>query len=68
MEVHNYTIVYRPEPEGGYTVWAPRLEGCVSYGETKEIARQNIKEAIELFIESLENDGNHSWLIIVLML
>lgn len=40
--------------EGGYVVYCPSLPGCVSQGETLEEAIANIREAIELYIESLE--------------
>jgi len=42
--------------EGGYTVIVPSLPGCISEGETKEEAIKNIKEAIELYLEPVEDD------------
>ena len=42
---------------GGYTVTVPLLPGCISEGDTKEEALANIKEAIELYMESLQADG-----------
>ncbi len=47
-----------PQPEGGYTVYVPNLPGCVSEGESREEALAMIKEAIELYLESLEADGD----------
>ena len=41
---------------GGYTVIVPSLTGCISEGETKEEAIKNIKEAIELYLEPVEDD------------
>lgn len=43
--------------EGGYTVEVPSLPGCVSQGDTIDEAIANIKEAIELYIESLIEHG-----------
>ena len=43
-------IVLEPCPDGGYTVYAPSLPGCISEGNTKEEALTNIKEAIELYL------------------
>ncbi len=34
----------------------PTLQGCMSQGETYEEILKNIKEAIELYLESLEAD------------
>ena len=39
--------------EYGYFAYAPMLEGCVSQGDTYDEAIANIKEAIELYVESL---------------
>ena len=36
---HSYTVLLRPEPEGGYTVTCPALPGLVTYGESLEEAR-----------------------------
>lgn len=44
-------VIIEPQEEGGYTVYAPSLPGCISQGETKEEALHNIKEAIELYLE-----------------
>ena len=49
-------VVIEPSDEGGYTVYAPSLLGCISEGDTKEEALANIKEAIELYMESVEDD------------
>ena len=50
------SIVLEPSDEGGYTVYAPSLPGCISEGESKDEALQNIKEAIELYLEPVEDD------------
>jgi predicted RNase H-like HicB family nuclease len=50
-------IVMYPGEDGFWVVECPSLRGCISQGETKESAIANIKEAIELYIECLEDDG-----------
>ena len=50
------TVVLEPSEEGGYTVYAPGLPGCISEGDSKDEALQNIKEAIELYLEPVEDD------------
>ncbi|GAB4540177.1 MAG: hypothetical protein Fur0020_09240 [Thermodesulfovibrionia bacterium] len=49
-------VYLEPSDEGGYTVIVPSLPGCISEGETKEEAIKNIKEAIELYLEPVEDD------------
>lgn len=49
-------VVLEPSEEGGYTVYVPALPGCISEGETVIEALQNIQEAIELYLEPVEDD------------
>jgi predicted RNase H-like HicB family nuclease len=42
--------------EHGFYAWCPELKGCQSQGETLEEAMANIKEAIELYLETLSTD------------
>ena len=49
-------VVLEPSEEGGYTVYAPSLPGCISEGESKEQALANIREAIELYLQPVEDD------------
>lgn len=49
-------VYLEPSDEGGYTAIVPSLPGCISEGDTKEEAIKNIKEAIELYLESVEDD------------
>jgi len=37
----------------GYYVYCPELPGCHSQGDSVEKALENIREAIELYIETL---------------
>jgi predicted RNase H-like HicB family nuclease len=40
--------------EEGYAVWCPGLPGCWSQGETEEEALENIKDAIQAYLETIE--------------
>lgn len=51
-----FKVVMEPSDEGGYTVYVPSLPGCISEGDTKEEALGNIQEAIELYLEPLEDE------------
>jgi len=52
-----YTIIIEKGHESGYVVYAPALKGCVSQGRSKEEALRNIKEAIEVYVEALLEEG-----------
>ena len=57
MQKLTYRILLRKEPEGGYTVLVPALPGCITFGETIEEAIKMAKEAIELYLESMIENG-----------
>ncbi len=46
-----FKVVLEEAEEGGYVVYVPALPGCVSQGETKEEAIENVKEAIEVYLD-----------------
>lgn len=50
-------IILYPGDDGFWVAECPSLPGCNSQGPTKEEAIANIKEAIELYIEVLQEDG-----------
>ena len=52
----NLKVVLEPSDEGGFTVYVPSLPGCISEGDTEEEALKNIKEAIELYLEPIDDD------------
>ncbi len=54
--LRTFRVIIEPNESGGYTITVPMLPGCISEGDTKIEALANIKEAIELYIESLEAD------------
>jgi predicted RNase H-like HicB family nuclease len=49
-------VLLEPSADGGYTAIVPSLPGCISEGDTKEEALQNIREAIDLYLEPVEDD------------
>jgi antitoxin HicB len=55
--VRRFKVILEPNELGGYTAIVPLLPGCISEGDSKEEALANIKEAIELYVDSLKADG-----------
>ena len=50
-------VVVYPGENGCWVAECPSLPGCISQGKTKQEAIANIKEAIEGYIASFEEDG-----------
>lgn len=52
-----YRVLLTPEAEGGFAVSVPALPGCFTHGDSVEHALSMAKEAIELYVETLEAEG-----------
>jgi len=47
-----WRVILEPDLEiGEWAIWCPELPGCVSAGTTQEEALNNIREAIELYLQ-----------------
>lgn len=57
MTTERRVILFKGE-DGYWVIECPSLPGCISQGVTREEAIENIKEAIELYIESLIEHGD----------
>ena len=53
----DFKVVFEEGEDGWITVTVPSLPGCISQGKTRQEALKNIKESIELHVESLAEDG-----------
>jgi predicted RNase H-like HicB family nuclease len=53
-KIYNYMVIFERETDGGYHASCPALKGCHSQGDSFEEASENITEAIELYLESLQ--------------
>lgn len=50
-------VVIYPGEDGWWVAECPSLPGCISQGESREQAVANIKEAIQVYVKALEEDG-----------
>jgi predicted RNase H-like HicB family nuclease len=49
-------VIIKPGMDGWFVAEVPSLPGCISQGKTEEEALENIREAIELYLEPDEED------------
>ena len=54
MKTLRYNLIFRPEPEGGFTVLVPSLPGCISYGKDLGEARAMARDAVHAYLASLK--------------
>jgi len=57
MPSRYFTIILEREEDGGYHAFCPSLKGCHTQGDTLDEAIQNVREAIEAYVESLKAHG-----------
>lgn len=53
-------VILASSEESGYTAIVPSLPGCISEGETREETLKSILEAIELYLEPVDDDMHSS--------
>lgn len=48
-----YRVLIEQDEEGVFIAQVPSLPGCISQGQTRAEATENVKEAISLYLESI---------------
>ena len=61
-KVYDLDTVIIKDETGGYVVFVPALPGCHTQGETIDEALRNIKEAAELYLETLSEEEKNELL------
>jgi predicted RNase H-like HicB family nuclease len=52
-----YLVVFEKSSDGSIWARVPDLDGCYSSGNSLEEAKEHVKEAIELYLEDLKEEG-----------
>ena len=58
MDKYIFPAIFEPGEEKGYCITFPDLPGCITEGDTLEEAFSMAKEALELHLYSMEEDGD----------
>jgi predicted RNase H-like HicB family nuclease len=53
-----YRVLIEQDEDGVYVAEVPALPGCISHGQTREEAVENVREAIVAYLESLKAHGD----------
>lgn len=53
-----YTVIIEKEPTTDWGAYVPDLPGCVAVGKTQEEVESSIREAIELHLRGMREDGD----------
>ncbi|MBI5220683.1 MAG: type II toxin-antitoxin system HicB family antitoxin [Candidatus Liptonbacteria bacterium] len=57
MKQNSYRVIIEPDENNTFHAFVPALPGCHTRGETFEEARRNIRDAMSVYVRSLQADG-----------
>jgi len=57
MNFYTYRIIIEPDENNTFHAYVPALPGCHTWGESFDEARENVRDAIDVYIKSLAKDG-----------
>jgi predicted RNase H-like HicB family nuclease len=52
-----YTVIIEKEPASDWSAYLPDLPGCVAVAKTRDEVQRLIREAIEIHLEGMREDG-----------
>jgi len=55
-KIHEFSVVILEDESGGYIAIVPELPGCHTQGDSLDEVMRNIREAIELYLETLSEE------------
>jgi predicted RNase H-like HicB family nuclease len=56
MKSYTYRVIIEPDENDTFHAYVPALPGCHTWGETFEQTRQNIRDAIDIYLRSIIAD------------
>jgi antitoxin HicB len=54
----SFTVIIRPDEDGGFVATVPALPGCYTQGDTLEETRANVQQAIRGYLKVLRDNGD----------
>ncbi len=51
LKINTFTAIFK-KVRGGYTAWIEEMPGVISEGKTRNQAETNLKDALELMLET----------------
>lgn len=57
MKFYTYRVIIEPDENKTFHAYVPALSGCHTWGKTIKETRKNIRDAIDVYLRSLQADG-----------
>lgn len=55
--IQRYHTIIRPQPNGWYIGWVEEIPGTITYGESLERCRANLRESLKLMVETHRDEA-----------
>jgi predicted RNase H-like HicB family nuclease len=56
LSMYEFDVVILEDESGGYVAFVPALPGCHTQGDTLQELMDNVREAVELYLETLTEE------------
>lgn len=57
MKTYTYRVIIEPDENNTFHAYVPALPGCHTWGESLDETRENVRDAIDVYLRSLKADG-----------
>ena len=57
MKTYTYRVIIEPDGKKAFHGYVPALPGCHTWGKNIENTRENLRDAIDVYLKSLVDDG-----------
>lgn len=57
MKTYTYRVIIEPDEKHAFHAYVPALPGCHTWGQTLDETRENVRDAIDVYLRSLKADG-----------
>jgi predicted RNase H-like HicB family nuclease len=55
--IQRYHTIIRPQPNGWYVGWVEEIPGTITYGESLDRCRANLRDALKLMVETHRDEA-----------
>lgn len=55
--IQRYHTIIRPQPNGWFVGWVEEMPGTITYGESLDRCRDNLKSSLELMVETRRDEA-----------
>ena len=55
--IQRYHTIIRPQPNGWFVGWVEEIPGTITYGESLERCRANLRDALQLMVETHRDEA-----------